>query len=640
MIKWILMTTVAGSIASLCLLLFRTKLTALCGGRLYYFVCLSALLLFIVPVPIEMRMSAHSQSWLPGGSITSITHKASSLWSGSADAGTRAATELPSPSTEGEGSRSFPVLPTEVWIAGVWFSGFIVVLCQYFMNYFRFKRRALQGTLIDKAGSLNVIWSEYVHSPMLIGFIKPQIVFPAASMSVVDYQLALQHELTHYKQKDPWFKLAAVVINCLHWFNPISYLALANISEACEYSVDESVSRTMKSTDKKRYSEMILHFAAQSSPALNSGLSRSKKQLYRRFRLIMHASTGRSRELSGILTGILIAATALFSTSYVFAKETRPITEFSGGIRTYYDINADLETNVQDTLGVYERGSGVYWGNLYIDENGLKIDYFNRTEPYYKVAMRWKAKNNPDVAGMIQKTFTIEGRTVTAAFSDQAAAYKDDGVIKKMIANQIAFELTSYNKNKKWDYDHAAFIDELIRRGAYVLYDIKTPKQFTFDLHQANGGDLIGHKPLTAYDKKAKQKDIFDKSVLLPESPSDASADGTQGVQLGKSFVIESGETLAITVHETTDRSPTISLAVIDETTGKVAYWYPAALSGYRHIYTPGASNANHTYKVVASGETEDTVKVDIFTYASGEEATSWPPLNGTRTTSSISVLK
>ncbi|WP_240421830.1 M56 family metallopeptidase [Paenibacillus periandrae] len=618
MIKWLLMTSLSGSIASLCLILFKTKLAAKCGGRWYYYICLSALLLFIVPLGIQVP-ALFPHSLMPDTSTVSFAGNTTTA------IGTKAM-EPPVPSSEGvlNDNLNIPVIAPEAWVLGIWVSGFVIMLCFNFFNYFRFKRKALQGTRIDIVKNLNVLASPNVHSPMLIGFVKPQIVFPVTNMSTEDYQLALKHELIHHKQKDAWLKLFAVIVNCLHWFNPVSYLALANVSEACEYAVDEALSQKMHPMEKKLYSEMILHFASQASPALNSSLAQPKKQLYRRFKLIMNPSKGRGQALAGIVTAVMIAAVALFSSSVVFAKAPQPITEYSGGIKTYYNVNDTLEGNVQATLGKSQMG--VLATDLYIDDTGLKLDYFNRTEPYYKVGILWKDKDDSSVAGMTTKTIIVQDRTVTVAFTDKAEAYKEDSVIKKMISNQIAFEL-KYSNNR-YQYDHAAFIDEVIQRGVYVIYEILTPKEFTFNLSKTKSDDVIGYKQLTTYDKKNKITNIFNNSMKLPRSVIDENTDGTQGIQLGKAFVMNSGETLALDVKETSDISPSISLSVIDEAAGNLVYWNPAARSGTRSIFTPGESNVNRSFKIVASGEEEDTVKVEIFTYKSGEEEIKPPSAN------------
>ena len=77
-------------------------------------------------------------------------------------------------------------------------------------------------------------------------------------------------------------------------------------------------------------------------------------------------------------------------------------------------------------------------------------------------------------------------------------------------------------------------------------------------------------------------------------------------------------------VIETTDHSPTISLAVIDEATERVVYWSPVVTSGTRTIFVPGESSANRSFKIVASGEQKDIAKLEIFTYSTDLNADSY----------------
>ncbi|BBI33528.1 M56 family metallopeptidase [Cohnella abietis] len=609
MIKWLLMTTITGSVASLLLILLRTKLAAKFGGRWYYCVCLITLLLFIIPLSVNVPAIQ------PGFSLFEERINSEPVTVGvSKDTAGMSMSNQPAKASTSSESFVYPIPTLSQWIIGIWLFGCCFMMYRYFSGYIRFKRQIIQSNPIDSVEHLRVVVSDYVDSPMIIGFFKPFIVIPNAKMNTEDYKLALQHEWIHYKQRDVWVKLFAVLVNCLHWFNPVSYLALANIGEACEYSVDEQITKGLKTAEKKRYSEMILHFASSMSPVLNSNLALHKKQLYRRFALIMKRNT-RSRQMSlGIIIVVLIVAVSVFSSSIAFAKTSKPLTEFGGGIRTYYNTSLNLEGNVQSTFGINSStakiGVRVTSGDLYIDADGRKVDYFNRTEPYYKLVHQWQEKETA-VANMTNKTLSIEGHTVTVAVSDQAKAYLDDKVIKQMIVNQITFELAY--KNKYSNYDHQAFINELIKRGAYVIEEVVTPEQFTFNLSKTPNGGVIGTKPLTPYDTKVKIKDIFKEKAKLPKTMDNGQ--GNQGLQLGKTFIITNGETLAIDIKETTDKMPTISLAIVNETTGQLVYWNPAAISGERIIFTPGEKEDFHSFKVVASGEEKDNASVEIFTF-------------------------
>ncbi|WP_232699176.1 M56 family metallopeptidase [Brevibacillus daliensis] len=620
MIKWLLMTSLTGSVASLLFILLRTKLASKYGGRWYYYASLMALSLFILPLHFNMSMNQPLLSFYEKQVQPDST---SAVIEMTAPIGTSMPDQTASASTTSE-NQGFSILSVDQWILGIWMVGCLAMLYRYFSAYFRFKKQAIQSSPIDRIGDLKVVVSDYVHSPMLIGFFKPTIVMPNANINADDYKLALQHEWIHYKQRDAWIKLMAVLVNCLHWFNPVSYLALANISEACEYAVDEQITKGLKTAEKKRYSEMILHFAS-SSPVLNSNLAQPNNQLYRRFSLIMKRNTGSQKTVLGIFLVVLIATVSVFSSSVVFAEKSKPLTEDSGGIMTYYHTFETLEENVELALGTKSMHISEH---LYIDAEGRKIGYFNRTEPYYKIKKYWKDKES--AANMINKTMSIEGHTVTVAFSEHAKDYIDDKVIKQMIVNQITFDLDY--QDPKYKYDHQAFIKELMKRGVYVIEEVITPKQFTYRLYQKTSGAIVGHKMYTSYDKKIKITDIFNGKAKLPKTNLNDIGEinqaeetlAKQGVQLGAAFVIKNGETLAIDIKELTDKMPTINLVIIDETTGKIVEAIFNASSTFSsHIYTPGKNEVNHSFKVVASGDEQDHAVLEIYTYKTGKEEVS-----------------
>ena len=471
MIKMLIMASLTGSVISLLLILFKTGLVKKFGGTWYYYICLLSLALFVVPLRVNVaglmpqRIIIEERTPVQQTALTSQTSPAETA---------------PAATVQKADQHRLPVPDAGQWMWGIWAAGFIFMIGRYLLGYFRFKKKVTQNHPVDRAENLEVVVSAYVHSPMLIGFFKPIIVIPQAEISAYDYQLALRHELTHHKQKDAWWKLLAASVNSVHWFNPLTYLVVQNISEACEYACDEKVTRDMEREEKKRYGNMILHFVSHASPALSSSLVRNKKQLFRRFELIMKTGTKRGKFLSTVLTAVMIAASVTV-TSLVFAEELKPLSKYGGAFTTYYNRGSTLEDNVLSTLDIHSEPlpGGVRLrvfsipGTTYIDVNGRKIDTYNRTEPYYGVEKEWKEKNFA-IANMTTKTLSIEGKDVTVAFADRAAAYLDDKVIEKMVRNQITFELSYHDEH----YDHQAFINELISRGAYVINEVVTPENF------------------------------------------------------------------------------------------------------------------------------------------------------------------
>jgi len=272
MIEMLFMTSLTGSIISLFLILLKTRLVKKCGGTWYYYICLLSLALFVVPIQVNVAELMPQRVVIEERAPVQQAALAGETAPSPAEA-------VPAAAAQTAVQHHLPVPDAGQWMLGIWAAGFVFMIRRYLFGYFRFKKKVTQNSPMDRVENLDVVVSGYVHSPMLIGFFKPKIVIPKAEIGAYDYQLALRHELTHHTQKDAWFKLLAVLVNSLHWFNPVTYFVVRNISEACEYACDEKVTRDMEWEEKKRYSDMILNFASNASPALSSSLARNKKQI-------------------------------------------------------------------------------------------------------------------------------------------------------------------------------------------------------------------------------------------------------------------------------------------------------------------------------------------------------------------------
>lgn len=164
-------------------------------------------------------------------------------------------------------------------IAYIWALGTLIFLLVVIISYFRFLHRRRKNAVKI---SDNKIFSEVkkelkikrhirlkassdIGSPMLVGVFFPTVYIPCRSIPDDNMRMVLLHELTHYKQKDLLVKWFAVLINSVHWFNPLCYLACANLSEACEVSCDMAVTKNMSEAEQKLYMQTILDLVEERS---------------------------------------------------------------------------------------------------------------------------------------------------------------------------------------------------------------------------------------------------------------------------------------------------------------------------------------------------------------------------------------
>ena len=109
--------------------------------------------------------------------------------------------------------------------------------------------------------NISLRMSPDVRSPMLVGILFPVVYVPCRDIPDECLRMIFLHELTHYKRKDLFFKWLSLFANAIHWFNPLSYLLCANISEACEIACDMAVTKKLSEAEQKVYMKTILTLA-------------------------------------------------------------------------------------------------------------------------------------------------------------------------------------------------------------------------------------------------------------------------------------------------------------------------------------------------------------------------------------------
>lgn len=139
----------------------------------------------------------------------------------------------------------------EIWLAGV-----IVILFVNVISYLKLRNKAaacmkLQG---------NVYLSDEIDTPFCLGFFPAKIYLPS-SLGEQERRYILMHEEYHIKRFDHVVKLFAFLALCIHWFNPLVWLAFVLAGKDMEMSCDEAVMRKMDTDIRVEYSTSLLHLA-------------------------------------------------------------------------------------------------------------------------------------------------------------------------------------------------------------------------------------------------------------------------------------------------------------------------------------------------------------------------------------------
>ncbi len=138
----------------------------------------------------------------------------------------------------------------------VWLIGIAAMLIYSFISIALLRRRLHSAVLSGH----NIYESENLWTPFVLGFIRPKIYIPSG-IPQEEQSYIIRHEQTHIKRFDYLVKLAAFLILCIHWFNPLVWLAFVLMCADMEMSCDERVLKEMGSEIKKAYSVSLLSMA-------------------------------------------------------------------------------------------------------------------------------------------------------------------------------------------------------------------------------------------------------------------------------------------------------------------------------------------------------------------------------------------
>ena len=164
--------------------------------------------------------------------------------------------------TDVEADGSFRVVTADwydVWIlAGqyVWLAVLLVLLLRSGISYRKVKRSIGVSILLRD----NIFLADDLGSPFVVGLLRPKIYLPS-NLTEEEQSYIILHEQHHIRRGDHIFKALAFIALCLHWFNPLVWVAFILAGKDMEMSCDEAVIRKVGSHVRADYSASLLTLA-------------------------------------------------------------------------------------------------------------------------------------------------------------------------------------------------------------------------------------------------------------------------------------------------------------------------------------------------------------------------------------------
>ena len=147
----------------------------------------------------------------------------------------------------------------DVWILFgqyVWVFGMMIMAVRSMILYKR-----LRNNLVVKVRLRdNIYIADDIPSPFVKGIFKPVIYLPPG-LNAEEQEYIILHEQCHIKRKDPLIKVLAFLALCIHWFNPLVWLAFLQANKDMEMSCDEAVLKKLGQEIRADYAASLLSLA-------------------------------------------------------------------------------------------------------------------------------------------------------------------------------------------------------------------------------------------------------------------------------------------------------------------------------------------------------------------------------------------
>ncbi len=464
------------------------------------------------------------------------------------------------------------------------------------------------------AKNIKVWLSEYVDVPATIGFIKPVILIPVASvnnLSAEQLEAIILHELSHIRRHDYLVNLFISVIETILFFNPFILLlskALKRERENCcddfviQYRYDpHSYASALLSLEQSRRSNLQLSIAAVSG----------KKQLLMRIKRITNNKVATNQFNYGQKLFALIMITAIiFSIGWLSPQE-----------KTKHDFKQEaktLEKNISVTKMLQDKKDEVAeLPNVQTEVKPHKIPEANDSKSSIDILKSDEAKpvvaGDNDVASFEWKDFAKDALKL----SDQAL--KNSRLFNIQKAKFAPFKAISNFTFPKLNVniDVADLSKNLVL--AYKEIDALDWKQIQSDIHESLSNIDIEH--LNETERKALLEEQTKYVQLMRVQKRRMNRTKDFSPQPGKDFFVSDSSQMADFGWDKRDALPSQNSFRTEVTTQINGSGKARASENYNFIYVPKSDvpaenilphNSNAPKAFTVTGLNNKNIKVII----------------------------
>jgi len=138
----------------------------------------------------------------------------------------------------------------------VWAAGTVGMLLYSVVQYLLLNKKLIGAMLLNR----NIYVADHIDTAFVVGLVRPRIYLPSGVPAKERFYI-LAHEQHHIRRYDHVIKLLAYLALCIHWLNPLVWVAFVLAGKDMEMSCDEAVIRKLGTEIRADYSATLLRLA-------------------------------------------------------------------------------------------------------------------------------------------------------------------------------------------------------------------------------------------------------------------------------------------------------------------------------------------------------------------------------------------
>ena len=261
--------------------------------------------------------------------------------------------------------------------AYIWLGGASVMAAYSVAQYLALRRKLAEAVPLRE----EIYLADRISSPFVMGIFRPRIYLPS-STPMAERRFVVAHERHHIRRGDPVWKLLGYIALCLHWFNPLVWLAFCLAGKDMEMSCDEAVIKRLGEHIRADYSQALLRLATHKRMVSGMPLAFGEGDTKGRVRNMAKWKKPKVWvSLISLLLSIIILVACAVNPDTAGSKDDIHATKFFG------EITADPALNIREkpkassaVVGNYPSGETVTiletkdgWGRT--DKGWIHMDY-------------------------------------------------------------------------------------------------------------------------------------------------------------------------------------------------------------------------------------------------------------------------